>query len=337
MAGESKLPDPFGRYQWVSPRRWLNGANLGRARRSLGSLSESVFRGEASHQARTEAARRAFASNQDAFGRVPALHHMAICGADDTASNLSGLGFIAYLRPGSREEDAAELPREIRARGVDGSDLGYSFPVRIEILPQDPIVFSFSGGDSVLGRLRGTCCFAFSQGGDNYFITNSHVICDPDQSPISKQCREPAGVCHDGIMLKSNAVNTLDVAVVRTSGVSISDMAIQGRSIRDREDPYERSPHGYFYVVGSTTISCTRPERVLGTVNVEHQGRFLRYAGFWTLTTSGALPARGQSGAALCREEGGGLLISGIVFGGIPGSNKVWVYSASDVWRALFK
>jgi hypothetical protein len=149
--------------------------------------------------------------------------------------------------------------------------------------------------------------------------------------------REPLGVCHGGVTLKSDTVNTLDVAVVRVSGVIVSDMAIQGRPIRDREDPYERSPHEYFYVAGGTTISCTRPERVLGTVSVEHQGRFLRYAGFWTLTTRGALPARGQSGAALCREEGGGLLISGIVFGGIPGSNKVWVYSASDVWQALFQ
>lgn len=314
----------------------MNGANIRLAARNFGSLSDRALRGEASYLARSEAASRAFAANENAFRRVPAVHHVAISGTVRTAGNQSGLSFIVYLRPGSCEEDAADLPREIRARRIDGSDLGYSFPVEVKVLPGKPVVFALSGGDSVTGSLRRTCFFAFRVNNDNYFITNSHVICDPGQNPKDRVLSDPRGTCHKGITLDLHAVNTLDVAVVQTSG-TLSNLRIRGLEIEGREDPYEGSEVEYFYFAKNRKIDCVGPSRLLGTATAElEDGAELTYAGFWELETRDS-PEPGDSGAALCRRHGSGLLVVGIVFGGIEDSNVVWAYPASAVWREVFK
>jgi hypothetical protein len=189
----------------------------------------------------------------------------------------------------------------------------------------------------------GTCCFAFWSSGKKHFITNTHVICEPDQNPINTGvdcCDYPLGTCVDAALLKSNAVNTLDAAVLKCTGsVNISAMTIEGwrKPIVGKEDPWKGSPHTYFYVAWDRTVACVRPESVPGKFTMEyHDGRILTYAKFWKLTTEGDLPDEGDSGAALFREGTGGLLIAGIVFGGMRGFNQVFVFPASRVWEEFF-
>lgn len=344
MADYVKLRDPFGRYQWVNPSRWVSGANTRRTAAGFSALYDSLWNREGSYARQFEAAKIALRANESTFNQVAALHHVAISSSEVTTSNPAGLAFTAYLKPGHQARDAVQLPREIHLRRDDGTEDRYAFPVIIEPLPEAPIVFGFSGGDRVVGepRLRGVCGFAFKENNENYFITNCHVLSEPDRDPAARKCwyfDTPLGACSYGPMLRSSTINEMDAVVVRTEGIDVDVLSIAGQheTIVDWVDLRVGSTEGYFYVAENATVRCQLPSYVGYTADVVVEGgRPLKFSGFWKLTATSGRPRPGHSGAALCMKARGGLIIAGLVFGGVPGGNEVWVYSAGDIWRALF-
>lgn len=343
MTGGNKLRDPFGHNKWLNISRWTSGANVRKATEKLSDISDRFLNGSDSYAVRFAVAKQTLAANEATFSRTRAIHHVAITRVEGAQGRHPHFAFTVYLNPGHSAQDAG-VPNVLSTEGIDPSGKEYSIPVRFETLEGRPVAFGFAGGDRVVGEpaLRGVCGFVFSQEGSNYFITNSHVLTEPDVAPLNRKCwyfDVLIGACSYGDPLKTAEVNIMDAVVVRMENVAVDPLVVgsNGDRIIDRGELRVGQSDRFFYVTENSTVVCTNPAYV-GTVAQAALGenRFVRFSQFWKLTALSGRPQPGHSGAALCFKAGTGLIIMGLVFGGVPERNEVWAFSSSDLWPALF-
>jgi len=353
MDSDPKPADPFGGNRWTSANRWMDGSNARLVYSNMRSVSDYYLRGSDPYESQLETAQRTLAGNRSTFDRFPAIDHVAIAKSGESGKYLY---YCVYLKPDSQPGSTDGLPPDLRAIGPDGADLGYNIPVTSHRLDGSPALFGYCGGDEVVGDplLQGVCGFVFEEKAAQpgrekrkFFVTNSHILVEPDQDPVERECNhfgQVLGRVSTGATLSSRRVNSMDAALVRLGNVPAEPLRINGQSetIVDQDDIRLGSSDRFSYVAGRSVIECHNPRLVAPpeTGTASYGAKQLQFTGFWKLTPtneSNTRPAPGHSGAILFTRGRGGLIIRGLVFAGIPNGSEVWVYAYSDMARVLFR
>jgi hypothetical protein len=237
----------------------------------------------------------------------------------------------------SRKRDlppGASVPKRLRAIGKDGRPLGFYICTDVERAPERFRVLALRGGDSIVGRMRGTIALSYrSAGGRDLVLTNAHVVARPDSSAIGELV-EGVGVVHRMLRVKTDRVNSCDAAVITPSVPS--EFLVVG------DPPVRVSGYGvlrpgaegrFFYVSGASKITCSHPQSLESPVEIDYGEVSVSFDNVVILNVDTGTPTEGHSGSLLMRETSDGALACGLVFAG--NTRHVLVDRVQDVMATL--
>ncbi len=241
--------------------------------------------------------------------------------------------------------DIGAIPKRLKAVKSDGSLDNYFILTDVEESSDILQTLALKGGDVIKRSSQGSIGFAFEKDGSYFLLTNAHVVLSVNEFPNSQIVLDAdsnqLGSLYQATPLVSGGLHSFDAAIISPS-VDIQPFTIGNIpsaivAYGEKTDLSNNFGFSYFYQRNNGEVLTFHKPQFISTPKViTVEGIPLLFVNYYELTSiNGLQPLSGDSGSALVRSNGAGLVVEGLVFAG--GGVTLCVMAISDVFFAVFQ
>lgn len=276
---------------------------------------------------------RTILKHGEELARRHGAHHVGISKKRTGGRKLSDTSVTFYVMRKGPGHPGEEVPPHLELAYEDGRERGLIATDVCEI-GEEPAALSIRGGNVMLGSDNelGTVGLVFRRDGRDFLVTNAHVVTDPGVPPGLVSVRMPNGSTALGQVRAMNdltaPVLTSDAALVEMPAGSVSPRKFRGTELEltDFGDFVPNDPRTFYFVSKDFIHAAKWSAHVPGAAAVNIDGHSKSCLDFHKLALAVGQVGPGNSGSVVFCQTHGGLLATGLLFGGLTSINEAWVF-----------
>lgn len=274
--------------------------------------------------------RRSFRELLDLY----AAHHIGVSKKYKDGRKLSLTCITFYVLKKGARHPGRDIPSFLEIDYQKGRGRRVATDV-CEILEQ-PVGLSIRGGNAIISsdNEQGTVGLVFERDGRDFLVTNAHVVTDPGVLPGPVTVGLPnSAVSIQGIVRRMDDLSGFeihsDAALVEVPPNSVDPGKFRGSELVlvGYSEIVNNDARKFFFVSMNFVYQATWSAWVAAPAPIDIDGQTKHYAGFHKFRVVVGQAVHGNSGSVVFCVSASGLVAVGLLFGGSPAINEVWVFN----------